>query len=183
MIYIISIIIIFLGGVEGFTQDKYFTREGQIKFFSKAPLEDIDAISKKANAIFDAGTSEVVARVSIKTFDFKKKLMREHFNENYLESDKYPRGEFKGRLKDFDFDKMVPGEKSNYLVEGELSIHGKTKKINTIVSLELLGDIIHAKASFKIRVKDYDIKIPKIVIKNIAEEITISLDFDIKKLE
>ena len=87
-------------------QDKYFSKEGKISFFSKAPHEDIEAHSTGGIAILDLSNGEVVARVSIKSFEFEKKLMEEHFNENYLESDRYPHGEFKGFIEEFDFEKL-----------------------------------------------------------------------------
>jgi hypothetical protein len=164
-------------------QDKYFTREGTLSFFSKAPLEDIEAQSKNGIAIFDTSNGEVIARVSIKTFDFEKDLMEEHFNENYLESDKYPSGEFKGALKGFNWDDFLEKKKNEYQVEGMLTIHGETNKILTNIVMELEGSSIKAAGEFKIPLKDYKIKIPKMVIKNIAEEILVTLEFTMDKLD
>ena len=163
-------------------QDKYFSKAGDISFYSKAPLEDIEAHSKGGIAIFEPGTSEVVARISIKSFQFEKKLMQEHFNENYLESDKYPRGEFKGKLRGFDLESFFESDGAEYELEGDLSIHGETNRISTKMFLKPIGNSIHVSGVFKIKVKDYNIKIPSMVIKNIAEEIEITLEFKLDKL-
>jgi hypothetical protein len=77
-------------------QDKYFTKTGRITFYSKAPLEVIEATTKTAAAVLDAGSGALQFSVLMKGFEFKKALMQEHFNENYVKSDKYPNGEFKG---------------------------------------------------------------------------------------
>ena len=178
---IIYIFLLFITiGSQG--QDKFFSKNGNISFFSKAPLEDIEAISDGGIAILNSDNGEVVARVSIKSFQFENKLMQEHFNENYLESDKYPRSEFKGSLADFDLSKLSEGVPAIFDVKGNLTIHGKTKPVKTKIQLIKSGDVINASGEFNIMIKDYGIKIPKVVVKNIAEKIDIKMDFNLEKL-
>src|SRR5437868_2935959 len=81
-----------------FAQSKYYTKNGKIEFYSKATLEDIDAKNKTVAAILDSQTGAMQFSVLMKGFEFQKALMQEHFNENYVESDKYPKGEFKGTI-------------------------------------------------------------------------------------
>lgn len=178
---LIAFLILPFMGVTG--QEKFFSRNGEISFFSKTPLEDIEAHSKDGIGILDASTGEVIARVSIKTFEFEKKLMQEHFNENYLESDKYPRAEFKGSIESFDLSKLIPGEMMEYKVKGKITIHGKTRDLNTLIKLKKDGSVIQASGSFTVLLKDHDIKVPKVVVKNIAEEIDVKMKFDLKKMD
>ena len=88
-------IVLLLSAVALQAQDRYLTRTGHIKFFSKAPLEDIEANNNKVLSIVDLSKGEVAVDLLIKAFEFEKKLMQEHFNENYLESDKYPKSTFR----------------------------------------------------------------------------------------
>ena len=106
-----------------FAQDKYFTKTGKISFFSKAIIENIEAHNRSVTCVLDTKTGNVQFSVPIKGFEFEKALMQEHFNENYLESDKYPRGEFKGQIVnnseiDYTKDGVFQGK-----VKGKLTIH------------------------------------------------------------
>ncbi|MFP4469611.1 MAG: YceI family protein [Bacteroidales bacterium] len=162
---------------------KFITKNGHISFYSSAPLEDIEAHNNQVNAVLDTETGEFVFKVLIKSFQFEKALMQEHFNENYLESDKYPTSVFKGKvsnLHEIDFTK--PGTYAA-VVEGDLTIHGVTQPVTSKGTFEVKSGSIAGTSEFMVGVDDYDIKIPKTVVNNIAEEIKITVDIELEPLE
>jgi YceI-like domain len=169
--------VVFFAVNSSFAQDKFLTRNGEISFYSKAPVEDIESHSNKVLSIIDIKKSEVAVNLLMKSFEFEKKLMQEHFNENYIESDKFPKATFKGSYgTDENISAMVDGE-YNVVAKGELSIHGVKKEISIPVKILIQNKKLSATLEFKVLVKDYDIKIPKVVVKNIAEEVTITAKF------
>lgn len=118
----------------------------------------------------------------MKAFRFKIALMEEHFNENYVESEEFPKATFDGKLGDFDFYKATSKAKEVEL-EGNLNLHNKnkSKKIKTIATISKKGNIISLTAEFKVKPEDFDIKIPSIVQEKIAKEIIINISFDLKE--
>ena len=152
---------------------KYFTREGKIKFVSDAPLEKIEALNSNATSVLDGATGKFEFAVLIKAFHFEKALMQEHFNENYMESSKYPKAKFKGQIDNFDSVNLEKAGTYEVEVSGSLEIHGVTKEISTKGSLKVQGDIINADSVFRILVEDYGIEIPKVVKDNVAKEVDI----------
>lgn len=155
-------------------QDRYLTRSGHIKFFSSAPLEDIEAHNYKALSIVDLSKGQIAVDLLIKAFEFEKKLMQEHFNENYMESGKYPKSTFKGT---FDVPAGLKAmEDGTYAldVKGDLSIHGVEKPIDTQATLTVKDGKLEGEVVFKVKVKDYKISIPKVVVRNIAEEVEVT---------
>lgn len=159
-----------------FSQSKFFTKSGNISFYSVAEQENIEAHSNRAISIFDKESGAVEFSVLIKSFQFEKALMQEHFNENYMESEKFPKATFKGvseELKKIDFTKD-----GTYVINlsGNLIIHGETKKITTPMTFIVKKGVISATAEFNVLVKDYNIKIPNVVGKKIAEEILIKIN-------
>jgi len=160
-----------------FGQDKFLTKQGKVSFFSKAPIEDIEADNDQVLSIINTSNGEIAISMSIKSFIFERSLMQEHFNENYLESDKYPKSIFKGQIQDFDNSQKTDQE---VVIKGDLTIHGVTKKVEIQGKLSNMGDAISLKGSFKVQLVDYKIKIPKIVIKNIAETIKVTFNLDHK---
>ena len=158
---------------------KYIGKNGKIVFFSEAPIEDISAINNNVSAVYDSNTGEIVFQLKIKDFIFPKKLMQEHFNENYLESDIYPTSVFQGKVVD---PKPYVIKNGNTRVKGALKIHGETNPIIVDGDLIRKEDIVNIKADFSIKLEDYNIDIPKIVIYNIAETIDINVDIKLKKV-
>ena len=161
---------------------KYITKNGDISFYSSTPVEDIEAHNNQVNAALDTETGDFVFKVLIKSFKFEKALMQEHFNENYMESHKFPNATFVGKVKnagDIDFSK--PG-KYEAEIEGKLTIHGVTQEITESGTFEVKDDGIHGLSKFLVKVADYDIKIPKTVINNIAKEIEVTVDVNLKAL-
>jgi polyisoprenoid-binding protein YceI len=161
---------------------KYITKNGHIYFHSEAPLETIEAHNKQVNAAIDASTGDFVFKVLMNAFVFEKALMQEHFNENYVESEKFPNCTFKGKivnLNEIDFTK--PG-KYPATVSGEMTIHGITQKVEENGMLEISKESIHATSKFPIKIADYDISIPEVVAGKIAEEVEINVDLNLSPL-
>ena len=155
------------------TAQKYVAEKSSITFFSDALIEDIKAVNTTGASILNVQTSDLVFSVPIREFQFRKKLMQEHFNEKYLESDKYPKATFSGRLVDFD-----PAQKNSQSVKakGKLNIHGIAREVE-IDGTAVAGDIIILSSKFKIRLADYKIEIPQLMFRNIAEEVEVTLEF------
>jgi len=157
-------------------QDKYFTKTGKIDFSSKSRMEDIDARNKTVAAILDTKTGAVQFSVLMKGFEFPKALMQEHFNENYVESNKYPKGEFKGSITNnstinYTNDGSYPAE-----VSGKLTIHGVTKDVKTKGTVKVDGGKVDVTSVFNILLSDYKIKIPSIVKEKLSNNIKITVD-------
>ena len=153
----------------------FIGQSGEISFFSEAPMEDIDAVNKKVSAVYDAKTNDLVFQLEIKDFVFPKALMQEHFNENYLESDVFPKSTFTG--------KVIGQDGENAIVVGDLTIHGKTNKIKVEGIFKQEKVAVHISAEFIVKLEDYDIEIPTIVMYKIAEEIEVKINISLKETE
>jgi len=158
---------------------KYMTKNGYIGFFSHTPIEDIKADNNQVASVLDVSTGEIVFQVLIKSFHFEKALMEQHFNESFLESDKFPRSTFKGRIVNLsmvDFNKNGEYEAT---VRGDLNIHDVTRNISVTGTVEVVPGGINANAKFNIAPEDYNIKIPSVVRENIAKiiEVTIAIKY------
>ncbi|MFC4268914.1 YceI family protein [Polaribacter marinivivus] len=172
---IITVISCFLLILNGKAQDKYFTKTGDINFFSKAPLENITADNKDVLSIINVETGEMAIQMKMIDFTFEKALMQEHFNENYIESDKYPTATFKGTITDF---KNMSDTKKEHTVKGVLTIHGVSKNVEIKANFKKANNAIDVDGNFIVALKDYKIKIPKIVFMNIAENIKVTFKFN-----
>lgn len=159
---------------------KFKVTKSHVKFFSEATLEDIAAENEKAISLFDYPSRKIAFSIPIKEFQFDKKLMQEHFNENYLESEKYPKATFSGLIEGFDID--TNGEQK-VTAKGTMNMHGVTKEINVEGTLQKNDDGLILKAVFPIKLKDYKVKIPRLLLQNIAEEVEVTLDFQYKETE
>ena len=163
-----------------FGKELFITRDGNIDFFSSTPIEDIKAINSQVSCVLNKTTGEFAFQVPIKGFVFKNALMQEHFNENYLESDLYPKSVFKGKI--IDWEKINLSDKAvDVIIDGELTIHGVKKNIKESGKIWYTKDKIMGECSFDIAVADYNIKIPRIVRQNIAKIIKISVDVRLKR--
>ena len=177
------LLMIFLLAVNTDAQDKYFTREGNIEFFSSTPIEDIRAVNNKVTCVLDTLSGKMEFAVLMKAFRFKKALMEEHFNENFVESDKYPKAKFSGTVANIREVNFRKAGVYKVLVKGKLTIHGVTKDVEIPGTLEVLAEGVHGKAKFYLRPEDYDIKIPAINRANIAGKIEITVDIFLKPLK
>ncbi|HMQ60107.1 MAG TPA: YceI family protein [Flavilitoribacter sp.] len=163
---------------------KYFTREGKISFFSEASMEKIEAHNQKATSVLDAETGKMEFAVLIKAFQFEKALMQEHFNENYLESSKYPKAVFKGEIVDF-ANKVNLKKDGEYAVKvkGDLTIHGVTKQVETDGVFKVAGGVISAVSTFDVALADHKVEIPALVKDNIAKTVKVSVDVQYQELK
>ncbi len=155
---------------------KYITRNGHIRFFSTTPVEDIQADNHEVSSILDRNSARFVFQAPIKGFQFEKALMQEHFNENYMESNKFPQATFDGtvvNIKDVDFKKQGT---YNVTVKGKMTIHGVTKEIEEKGTITVQGDMVLAKAKFIIVVADYNIEIPGMMKDKIAKQVEVTVD-------
>ena len=151
----------------------YTGKSHEVKFFSDGPIEDIYATNKSAQVIMNTAKNEIVIKVTIKGFDFDKELMEEHFNEKYLESDKYPYAIFSGKVKDtIDYKKEGV---YNVTVVGKLTIHGVEKERSIQGMLTSKNGEILIESKFDIVLKDHNIIVPSVVAQNVAETVEISL--------
>jgi polyisoprenoid-binding protein YceI len=163
-----------LASVAGFAQ-QFITRSARVSFFSETPFENIEAINNEAAAVLDAGTGAIQVIVPIKSFKFEKALMQEHFNENYLESDRYPKAEFKGRIENIGAVNFRKDGRYPVVASGKLTIHGVTREVKTPGIIVVKGGLPAAEASFMLRCADYKVKIPSVVSQKIAEQIKVSI--------
>lgn len=156
-------------------QDKYFTRSGKVAFYSKTDMENIEAHNTKGTSVLDSKTGALEFAVLLKAFEFEKELMMEHFNENYVESDKFPKSSFKGTIADisavnFQKDGVYPVK-----IKGQFTLHGVTKEIATDGTIEVKGGKPTGKASFDILLADYNIVVPNVVKDNISKSVKIDI--------
>lgn len=150
--------------------------DGVITFFSDAPLEDIKATNSKVSSAFNETTGEIAFAMKIADFQFPKKLMQQHFNEKYLESHKYPKSTFSGKIEGYN-----PAIQGKQVVQakGKLTIHGVTHDIDVSGTILNNPDKLNMTSTFMVGVADYDIRIPQLVWQNIAErvEVTVNISF------
>ena len=152
----------------------YFTKSGRISFTSRAPLEDIESVNKTVNCLLNSSTGSIQFSVLIKGFEFQKALMQEHFNENYMESNKYPRASFKGTI--INNAEINYSNKGTYkaVVKGELTIRGISKTIETNGTVRV-NDNIEVEANFNVPISDYNISIPSLVKDKVANSVKVSV--------
>ncbi len=146
----------------------------EVSFFSETPVENINAVNKSSRPLINTSTNEVQIKIANTGFVFVKPLMQEHFNENYMESEKFPYSIFKGKIND-SIDWKKDGEYT-VTVTGMMSIHGVEKKITVDGTVIIKGKEIDIASAFKIHVADYGIKVPSLYIKNIAEDVDVKID-------
>ena len=161
------------------SQDRFKTSQGEIRFNASTPLEDIDALNKEVNAIIDVNKGKFAVVMLIKEFAFERKLMQEHFNENYMESDKFPKATFSGTFDSLEFDE-IEDQFTERMVTGNLTIHGITKPLKAKVRLKKTSaEQIYMVSSFQVRPEDHEIEVPRIVFKKIAQEVEVSVSLNL----
>ena len=165
-------------------QTKFIDRNGKASFFSSAPMEDIEAHNSHVVSILDTESGEIGVTMLMRSFNFKKALMEEHFNENYVESSVYPKASFKGKVTNLPELNFAKNGKYVLDVTGEITLHGVTRSLSVRAEAIVENGAIQAKAVFPLTVKDFKIEIPKLVRDNIAEtvEVTVSLNYQPMKM-
>ena len=171
-------IIVFIG-LNSYCQSKYLTKTGSVSFEASVPsFEEVSAQTNTVTSILNVENGEFATLILVKGFKFKNALMEEHFNENYAESDKFPKATFKGVIKDFSLAMLV--SQKNFQLNGELFFHGKSKKIENIhVTLIRDQNFIKIDGNFTVKSSDFNIEIPKIVRNKVSEIVNISFHFNL----
>ena len=147
-----------------FINEKRYTIESsKIEFYSYAPLEDITAINTESIGAIDLSTSEFLIKIPVSAFEFPNKLMQKHFNDSYLETDKYPECIFRGKISD-------------NKAHGEITLHGQSKKLSVPITFNQTSDKIEIKTEFNIILDDFKIKVPRLLFQNIAEDIDVKVE-------
>ena len=174
--------LIALMSISVFSQGKYLTKTGEITFeASVAAFEEVKGTSSTATAILNTENGDLAALALVKGFRFKNALMEEHFNENYADSDDFPKTNFRGNIKEFSIDKLTTNA-STMSLNGTLTFHGKTKELSDLpLNISIDGDIITISGKFNASPAEFDIKIPKVVQNKITESIEVSFSFELKK--
>jgi hypothetical protein len=157
-----------------YSQQRFFAEKAVVSFFSDAVVEDISATNEKVTSIFDVLNGDVAYLMSIKDFQFPNKLMQVHFNEKYMESEKYPKSSFQGKITGFS---MTATGIQQVKATGKLTIHGVTKTIEVPGTAEVNGNRLTVKSKFVVKLLDYNIKVPQIVWQNIAQQVDVTIDF------
>lgn len=179
---LVIVIFLLLCGLSGWSQnDRLITRSGHVWFFSHAPLEDIEAHSKQVAAILATSSGMLAIELPIVTFQFKKRLMQEHFNENYMESSKFPKGIFRGAITNFQLVNMNKDGAYPAIAEGVLEIRGVKKNVKVEGSAIVKGGKLTLKGKFNINLKDFNIKVEKHLEKNIASTVAVNVDIEFPK--
>lgn len=154
---------------------KYMTRTGTINFESRAEVDDdVRAVNKSVNCALDATTGDIVFMVLVKSFEFKKALMQEHFNENYMESEKFPKAIFKGKIDNLSAINFSKDGTYDAVVSGDLTIHGVTKKVTQKGKIKVAGSNVTLLSDFQVALADYNIEIPSMVAEKISKDIFIN---------
>ncbi len=168
-------------GLNCIAQTKYITKIGNVNFEASVPsFEEVAAKNNSVTAIVNSENGEFAALALVKAFRFKNALMEEHFNENYAESDKFPKATFKGTIENFSIESLS-SLKSIFKINGQLTFHGVTKDIqNCKTSIIKTEKGILMEGSFKVLASDFDIEIPKVVSNKISEDILVNFKFELE---
>lgn len=168
-------VVLFLSGIALCSNAQLYTfNDGIVSFFSEAPVENIEATNNKINSILNTATNEIMFIIHIRGFTFDKDLMKEHFNEKYMESDKYPTSTFKGKINE-QIDYTKDGT-YNVTATGILNMHGVEHEINAAGTITIDKEKISIKSDFRVPLKGFNIEVPKLVFQNIAEVISIKVN-------
>lgn len=154
---------------------QYIWRNGVATINSSTPLEAFQGVNNNVAAVVKATTGEMEVQMLIKGFNFQKALMQEHFNENYMETDRYPKAIFKGKITNINTIKFnVPGQYT-LNIQGKLTVHGVTKDITTTGTLKIAGGKLSGNTAFEVIPSDYGIGIPTSLVDRIAKKIKITM--------
>lgn len=173
-------VLLILGFLNAQGQEKLMTKKGKISFEASVPsFEEIRARNEGVSCILNTRTGELVVLALIKGFHFKLPLMEEHFNQNYLESNSYPKATFKGKIEDFDAAALTSGTK-DYIIRGKMELHGKTKEVNTLATIKKVPNGVEILCNIIINTSDYGIEIPAMVQKKVSDKVTVKSVFTLQ---
>jgi hypothetical protein len=177
---VILLTILILSGFTTFAQDKKITRTGTVVFEASVPsFEEVKAKNESVTCVLNIKTGEIASLVLMKGFRFKIALMEEHFNENYMESDKYPKATFKGTIQGLNWN-IIGTSPKDFKMKGVLELHGKSKEINTIATLRKVNDALEISSNFDVNSDDFNIEIPQMLTKKVAKKVNVKTLFLLK---
>lgn len=175
---ILSLLIVI--SLSSFAQTKMLTKSGKISFEASVPaFEEVKAKNESVTCVLNPVSGEIASLVLIKGFRFKVALMEEHFNENYMESDSYPKATFKGKIDNFDVSKLTTTAKE-YSIKGKMEMHGKSKDITINANIKKTSDVIEIDTDFSLNTDDFDIEIPSVVSKKLSKKVAVKLNATLK---
>ena len=161
-------------------QEKMITKNGKITFEASVPaFEEVKAKNESVTCVLNPKTGEIASLALLKGFRFKVALMEEHFNENYIESDKYPKSTFKGAIQNFDAAALTASAK-DYTIKGKLELHGKTKDIVANAKIRKTDAGIEIISAFTVNAEDFAIEIPAVVKSKVSNKVSVKTEFTVK---
>ena len=176
----ITIITFLMLSVTSFAQEKLMSKSGKITFEASVPaFEEVKATNSSVTFVLNTKTGEIASLALMKGFKFKVALMEEHFNENYVESDKYPKATFRGKIDNFDAAALTSSAKE-FTIKGKLELHGKTKEVTVNAKIKKSDAGIEILSNFSVNASDYDISIPSVVKSKVSNKISIRLEATVK---
>ncbi|MEO7977026.1 YceI family protein [Flavobacterium sp.] len=159
----------------GFSQEKMISKTGKITFEASVPsFEEVMATNSNVTFVMNTTTGEIASLALMKGFRFKVALMEEHFNENYMESDQYPKAIFKGKIEGFDINTLTTSPK-DFVIKGKLELHGKSKDISNTIRISKSGSGISILSNFDVIASDFNIVIPSLVKSKISNTINVQI--------
>ncbi|GAA4772356.1 MULTISPECIES: YceI family protein [Flavobacterium] len=163
-----------------FSQEKVLTKTGITTFEASVPsFEEVKATNKNSGCVLNTKTGEIVGLLMMKAFKFKLALMEEHFNENYIESDKYPKGIFKGKIINFNINKLT-SQSQDFTITGTMEIHGKTKEISITAKISKQENTIFLNSNFDLNTDDFNIDLPILIRSKVAKKVNVQIDYSLK---
>jgi len=154
---------------------QYFSRTGMVGFYASTPLEDIKAENNQVYVVIDVEKKQLAFSSLLKGFIFPKSLMQEHFNENYVESDKYPKSTYKGKITNFSDVDLTKDGSYPVKMSGQLTIHGVTKEVPAKGTITVKDGKVSGTAKFKIELEDFNIEIPAVVKDKISKNVNLNV--------
>jgi polyisoprenoid-binding protein YceI len=171
----LAILLLLLASCYTANAQKYMAKNGYIGFYSHTAMEDIEADNNQVASVLDIATGDIVFQVLIKSFHFERALMEEHFNENYMESEKYPKSTFKGTITNLSSVNFSKNGTYEATVEGDLTIHNVTNKVIIKGTIEVVTGGINASSKFSVVPEDYKIEIPGVVREKIDKNLAVTV--------
>lgn len=179
--FVLASILITVCTIQLNAQDIWMTRSGTIGFEAGTGIEDVDGVNTEVASLLNIKTGEIAFNVPVKSFHFKRSLMEEHFNENYMETTKFPKASFQGKINDLSKVNFTKDGSYSVTVDGELTLHGVTKKVSAPGSIKVSGGKITATSAFSIIMADYNIAIPGVVADKMSKDARIKVTCNYEK--
>ena len=172
-------LLLVLYSVSSFSQ-KYISRNGSVQFNASTPLEIINPINNHVSSVFNSENGEIVFQMNMISFKFEKALMETHFNEKYVESEKYPKSTFTGKIKDWNSN-LLDGKNHNVIAVGTITIHGIDKEIEVKGFIQKNNKSITINSDFELLISDFEIKISKLVQEKISNKVQVEVNINLNQ--